>query len=399
LHLPQPWILPSVYEAEKQILDEHVNHEYANMAGKCLTACYTGELQLLSVQHATQLTTDHCISGPPSFCTGVPGFADVALKFILGEAKDSRPIAAVQSLSGTGALRLAGHFLHEYSPGKTLYLPTPTWGNHNKIFAQSSVPVNSYKYYDPETIGLDFDGMKHDIKQAPGGSVILLHACAHNPTGIDPSPEQWKELSDLIKDKEHLVLFDSAYQGFASGDAEADAFAVRLFLEEGHSMIIAQSFSKNFGLYGERVGALSVTAQSEDEADRITSQLKAAARAMYSNPPIHGAHIVKRILTDAKLESQWRQDCAHMAQRIQDMRTALVNSLEAAGSSLDWSHVTAQIGMFCYSGMSEAEVQRLGDEHHVYLTSNGRISMAGVTPDNVTYLAQAIHEVTTTLRK
>ena len=330
---------------------------------------------------------------------GVPGFADVALKFILGDAKDSRPIAAVQSLSGTGALRLAGHFLSEYSPGKTVYLPNPTWGNHNKIFAQSSVPVNSYKYYNPKTIGLDFEGMKADIKAAPSGSVILLHACAHNPTGIDPSHEQWKELSALIKDKEHLVLFDSAYQGFASGDAEADAFAVRLFLEEGHSMMICQSFSKNFGLYGERVGALSITAQSADEAERITSQLKATARAMYSNPPIHGAHIVKRIMTDPKLEAQWRQDCKHMATRIQDMRTALAASLEAAGSTLDWSHVTQQIGMFCYSGMSEDEVQRLGDEHHVYLTSNGRISMAGVTPENVQYLADAMHEVTTTLRK
>ncbi len=323
----------------------------------------------------------------------------MALKFILGDLKDTRPIAAVQSLSGTGALRLAGHFLHEYSPGSTVYLPSPTWGNHNKIFAQSSVPVNSYKYYDPSTIGLDFEGMKADISLAPAGSVILLHACAHNPTGIDPTPEQWKELSDLIKDKEHLVLFDSAYQGFASGDAEADAFAVRLFLEEGHSMMIAQSFSKNFGLYGERVGALSITAQSEDEAERITSQLKATARAMYSNPPIHGAHIVKRIMTDPALEAQWRKDCAEMAQRIQGMRAVLEQELKAAGSKLDWSHVTSQIGMFCYSGMSEAEVQRLGDEHHVYLTSNGRISMAGVTPDNVKYLAEAMHEVCSTLRK
>ena len=334
---------------------------------------------------------------PPTPPSGVPGFTEQAIKFALGEGH--RTMAGVQALSGTGSLRIAGELLNMYRPGAKVLLPTPTWGNHLKIFAQSRVETAQYAYYDPATISLDFAGMVRDIKEAPDGSVVLLHACAHNPTGVDPSREQWQELSEVVKAKGHIPLFDSAYQGFASGDAEADAYSMRLFAEQGHPIILCQSFSKNFGLYGQRVGAVSVAAEDAEEAERLTSQLKAIARAMYSNPPLHGARLVMRVLDNPALEAEWRGDCAAMAARIQGMRTALKDALHEAGSTMNWDHITSQIGMFCYSGMTPEEVQRLKAEHHIYLTSNGRISMAGVTSGNVKYLAECIHEVTTKLRQ
>jgi len=300
---------------------------------------------------------------------------------------------SVQTLSGTGALRVAGSFLGRYLPNSVVYLPSPTWANHTPIFNDSGLKVQSYRYYDPATCGLNFAGMSEDIANAPKGSVILLHACAHNPTGVDPSKDQWEKLSSLIKEKQHFVLFDCAYQGFASGDPDKDVFAVRHFTKEGHLLSVCQSFAKNFGLYGERIGAFHIIGANSNEILNIDSQLKILIRPMYSNPPIQGARLVSTILSDPDLTVLWKKEVQQMADRIISMRASLVQGLKENGSKKDWSHITNQIGMFCYSGLTPEQVQKLATEHHVYMTSNGRISIAGVSSKNVTFLAKAMHAV------
>jgi aspartate aminotransferase len=278
-------------------------------------------------------------------------------------------------------------------PQKPIYVPTPTWGNHRPIFEDAKVPVKEYRYYNAKTGGLDFDGAAEDVKRAPQNSIILFHACAHNPTGVDPSIEQWSKLSQICKERDHFILFDLAYQGFASGDPESDAGAVRTFVSDGHRVGLCQSFAKNFGLYGERIGALSFVIKDADEKDRLLSQLKILVRPMYSNPPVYGARLVATILKDKTLNQEWRRDVKLMADRIIGVRQLLVDHLKKAGSKKDWSRITNQIGMFCYSGLTPEQVDTLAQKHHIYLTRNGRISMAGVTTKNVKYLADSMHEV------
>ncbi|WZY90110.1 hypothetical protein YC2023_046845 [Brassica napus] len=322
---------------------------------------------------------------------------DETLKLAYGDnsefIKDKR-IAAVQSLSGTGACRLFADFQKRFRPDSQIYIPVPTWSNHHNIWRDAQVTQKTYHYYHPETKGLDFSGLMDDVKNAPEGSFFLLHACAHNPTGVDPTEEQWREISQLFKAKNHFAFFDMAYQGFASGDPARDAKSIRIFLEDGHHIGISQSYAKNMGLYGQRVGCLSVLCEDEKQAVTVKSQLQQLARPMYSNPPLHGAQIVSTILGDPALKGLWLKEVKVMADRIIGMRTALRESLEKLGSPLSWEHVTKQIGMFCYSGMTPEQVDRLTSEYHIYMTRNGRISMAGVTTGNVGYLANAIHEVT-----
>lgn len=228
----------------------------------------------------------------------------------------------------------------------------------------------------------------------PEKSIILLHACAHNPTGVDPNLDQWRELETIIKKKNIYPFFDMAYQGFASGDVNKDAQAVRIFEENGQKFCLAQSFAKNMGLYGERVGAYSVICTNKEEADRVMSQLKILIRPMYSNPPIHGARIVQEILSDETLKQEWLKDVKGMADRIISVRQKLKDNLEKLGSKRPWNHITDQIGMFCYTGMTPDNVEKLTKEFSIYLTKDGRISMAGVTSKNVEYLAYGMHEVT-----
>lgn len=305
---------------------------------------------------------------------------------------DEKRIQGVQALSGTGGLAVFGKLLQRH--GHThIYVPDPTWGNHNAIFKLAGLEVRKYRYYDATESGLDFTGMLEDLKQIPEGSVVLLHACAHNPTGMDPTLDQWKEISDTMKKQNLFPFFDSAYQGFASGDASTDAAAVRMFVEDGHYMAMVQSFSKNFGLYGHRVGALSFVADDADEAARVVSQSKLVIRPMYSNPPRHGARIVSTVLSDPQLTADFVSQCAGMADRINTMRSVLRQNLQDAGSTRDWSHITRQIGMFAYSGLSKEQVMEMREKHHIYCTLDGRISMAGVTSGNVEYMANAIHEV------
>lgn len=267
-------------------------------------------------------------------------------------------------------------------------------GNHWKIFAECGLQAAPYRYYNRATNALDLDGLLEDLQEAEDGSIILLHACAHNPTGCDPTLKDWQRIADVLEEKSHVVFFDSAYQGFASGDGEKDAAALRYVVKRGLPVLLAQSFAKNFGLYGERCGTLSVVCGDADQKDRILSQLKCIIRPMYSSPPKHGSSIVRTVLSDEKLTSQYYKECATMADRILDMRTKLVTKLSEVGSKHDWSHVTGQIGMFAFTGMSKEMCDQLTNEYEIYLTKDGRISIAGLNDQNLEYVAKAIHAVT-----
>ncbi|EWC48715.1 mitochondrial aspartate aminotransferase [Drechslerella stenobrocha 248] len=357
----KPYVLPSVRAAEKKMFELGYDKEYAGI-------------------------------------TGVPSFTKAAAVLAYGESsapvKDGR-VSITQSISGTGALRIGGEFLSRFYPGeKTIYIPTPSWANHRAVFTDAGLTVKQYRYYDKTKIVLDASGMLEDIKAAPNGSIVLLHACAHNPTGIDPTQEQWKEISSVIKEKGHFAFFDMAYQGFASGDTDKDAFAVRYFVEQGHHVALCQSFAKNMGLYGERAGAFSLVTGSPEEKRAVDSQLKILIRPMYSNPPINGARIASEILNDPALNKQWLGEVKGMADRIIVMRESLKGALEKLGSQKDWSHITSQIGMFTYTGLTPEQVDRLAKEFAVYGTRDGRMSVAGMTSGNVEYLAEAIHKVT-----
>jgi len=285
--------------------------------------------------------------------------------------------------------------LKKYYPyERVVWMPTPTWGNHNPIFTDSNFAVKQYRYYKPSTRGFDFEACLEDINKIPENHVILLQACAHNPTGVDPSQEQWRELSRAVKKRNLFPFIDLAYQGFATGDINRDAYAVRLFAEDGHEFIVSQSFSKNMGLYGERVGAITYVLKDQDDLQRILSQLRVLIRRLYSNPPRHGAQIAARVLTNPELRALWLQEVKSMADRIITMRSDLVKNLKKEGSSLNWQHITDQIGMFCFTGLNEQQVSRLINEFSVYLTKDGRISVAGVSSKNNAYLAHALHQVT-----
>lgn len=357
----KPFVLPSVRKAEDKIRSKNMDKEYSPIAGNA------------------------------EFCKN-------SISLALGNDRDvleNGLTATVQALSGTGSLCVGAHFLQRFFPGnKDLYLPTPTWGNHAPVFKLARVPVKFYRYYDPQTCGLDFKGLMEDLNNVPDTSMVLFHACAHNPTGVDPKPEQWEEIAALVQKKKIFPFFDMAYQGFASGNLDNDSFAFRLFVKQGIKVALAQSYAKNMGLYGERVGALTIITADKDEAARVLSQLKIIIRPMYSNPPIYGARIVNEILGDPELRKQWLVDVETMANRIISVRQKLRDALKNFGSTRNWTHITDQIGMFCYTGLKLPEVEKLTKSYSIYLTKDGRISMAGVTSKNVEYLANAMNEVT-----
>ncbi|KAF2304848.1 hypothetical protein GH714_039164 [Hevea brasiliensis] len=291
-----------------------------------------------------------------------------------------------------------------YRTELTIFIPSPTWGNHPKVFTLAGLSVKTYRYYDPATRGwtsmrinlttyvcMWHTGLLEDLGAAPEGSIVLLHACAHNPTGVDPTPDQWEQIRQLIRSKALLPFFDSAYQGFASGSLDADAQSVRMFVADGGECLIAQSYAKNMGLYGERVGALSIVCKTADVASRVESQLKLVIRPMYSNPPIHGASIVATILKDRDMYNEWTIELKAMADRIITMRQQLFDALSARGTPGDWSHIIKQIGMFTFTGLNSEQVAFMTKDYHIYMTSDGRISMAGLSSKTVPHLADAIH--------
>ena len=332
---------------------------------------------------------------------GLATFTSAAAKLILGASSPAlteKRACSIQTISGTGAVHLGALFLSKFYPGSpTVYFSNPTWANHNQIFSNVHLPIATYPYFSKQTKGLDFAGMKKAIADAPDHSIILLHACAHNPTGVDPTQAQWKELAVLLKQKSHFPFFDCAYQGFASGDLAKDAWAVRYFVEQGFELCIAQSFAKNFGLYGERAGCFHFVtgpgSDSQNTINRIASQLAILQRSEISNPPAYGARIASLVLNDEALFKEWEANLRTMSGRIIDMRKALRSKLEEMGTPGTWNHITDQIGMFSFTGLSEKQVLELREVAHVYMTKNGRISMAGLNTGNVDYFAKAVDKV------
>jgi len=359
----KPWILPVVKKAERilaeKIEQEAINHEYLPVLG-------------------------------------LDTFTKAATALLLGD--DSPALAegravGVQCLSGTGALRNGAEFLKRIMGSNVVYYSDPTWGNHGLIFKNAGfTELRKYRYWDPETKSMAWAGLMEDLGNAPPKSVVVLHACAHNPTGLDPTKEQWEKIADLCQEKDLFPFFDCAYQGFATGCLDTDAWAVRYFVSRGFELFCSQSYSKNFGLYNERAGNLTVVMGDQSNMANFKSQLTLVIRAMYSNPPAHGARIVDTVLSSPELYQEWRECIKVMSSRIIDMRAGLRKRIEELGTPGDWSHITTQIGMFSYTGLTEEMCLFLQKEKHLYLLKSGRISMCGVTPGNIDYVAKAINE-------
>ncbi|CAM9739577.1 aspartate aminotransferase, cytoplasmic [Lampetra fluviatilis] len=360
-----PWVLPVVARVEQQMGAGVLDHEYLPVVGS-------------------------------------PSFTRAATAITLGH--DSIAIAegragGVQALGGTGALHVGAQFLKRWhTPNVPVYVSSPTWENHNAVFRDAGfTDIRSYRYWDAEKRGLAIDALIADFELAPPHSVMLLHACAHNPTGTDPTPAEWDRIFTVVKEKQLFPFFDSAYQGFASGDLDRDAAAVRLFVSRGMELLCAQSFSKNFGLYNERVGNLVVVARDPTRLQAIISQMVMVVRPLWSNPPHHGGTIVATTLNNPALFAEWKDNVRTMAERVLLMREKLREKLKSLGTPGNWDHITRQIGMFSYTGLNPAQVEFLIKQKHVYLMKSGRINMCGLNSHNLDYVAEAIHATVTTV--
>ncbi|MBK9441033.1 MAG: aspartate/tyrosine/aromatic aminotransferase [Comamonadaceae bacterium] len=321
---------------------------------------------------------------------------DVAVKGLVFGA-DSEPvksgrIATVQGVGGTGSLKVGADFLKRLNPAAKVLISDPSWENHRALFTNAGFVVESYRYYDATTRGIDFAGMLADLNAAPAGTVVVLHACCHNPTGYDISPAQWDEVIAVVKAKNLTPFLDMAYQGFGYGITE-DGAVIGKFVAAGLDFFVSTSFSKSFSLYGERVGALSVLCATKDDAARVLSQLKIVIRTNYSNPPTHGGAIVTGVLGNPELRALWEQELGEMRVRIKAMRQKLVDGLKAAGVKHDMSFITTQIGMFSYSGLSKDQMVRLRDEFGVYGTDTGRMCVAALNSKNIDYVCACIAKV------
>jgi aspartate/tyrosine/aromatic aminotransferase len=304
---------------------------------------------------------------------------------------DGRAVTA-QTPGGTGALRIAGDLAGGRIGLKRVLVSDPTWVNHQAIFQAAGLSAHNYAYYDAKTKGLNFSGMLADLEQAGPSDLVLLHACCHNPSGVDPTPEQWQKLAEVAEKRGFLTLFDFAYQGFGDG-VEEDALPVRLFAEKNLELIICSSFSKNFGLYNERVGAVTLLTRDKDAGDKSLSQLKSTIRSNYSSPPSHGGSVVATVLSDPELAALWRSEVDAMRARIAGMRTLFVETLAKKGVKQDFSFITKQKGMFSFAGISPAQVDRLREEFGIYAVRSGRINVAGMSSATMDRLCSAIAAV------
>jgi aromatic-amino-acid transaminase len=308
------------------------------------------------------------------------------------EALKSGRVATVQAVGGTGGLKVGADFLKRVNPAAKVMISDPSWENHRALFEGAGFAVENYPYYDAARGGLNVEGMLGALGQAPAGTIVVLHACCHNPTGYDISPAQWQQVIAAVKSRGLVPFLDMAYQGFGEGIAE-DGAVVAMFLAAGVDFFVSTSFSKSFSLYGERVGALSVVCESKDEADRVLSQLKRVIRTNYSNPPTHGAQVVATVLTTPALRALWEEELAGMRVRIKEMRRALQDKLQAAGVRQDMSFITRQKGMFSYSGLSKDQMQRLRSEFGIYGVDSGRICVAALNSKNIDAVVSAIAKV------
>ncbi|HKI63518.1 MAG TPA: amino acid aminotransferase [Burkholderiales bacterium] len=335
-------------------------------------------------------------AGPPHSylpIDGLQSYDRAVMELVFGaEAAKSGRIVTIQALGGTGGLKIGADFLRRVEPAAQVWISEPSWENHRALFENAGFTVNSYPYYHAKTRGLDFEGMLGALEAMPAGSIVVLHACCHNPTGVDLSRRQWQQVLEAVKRRGLVPFLDLAYQGFGDG-IDADGYAVRLFAESYSPIFVSSSFSKSFSLYGERVGAFSLLAGDADEAARALSQIKRLVRTNYSNPPTHGGQIVATVLATPELRALWEQELAGMRDRIKAMRKALVEKIHARAPGADFSFILDQRGMFSYSGLTKAQVERLRAEYSVYAIDTGRICVAALNSKNIDYAAEAIAKV------
>jgi len=355
-----------------------------------------GKLPLLNcVQEAEKTLMAHPTARGYLPIDGIAAY-DAAVKTLVFGAQSepvlSGRVATVQGIGGTGGLKIGADFLKKLSPNSKVLISDPSWENHRALFTQAGFTVDAYRYYNASQRGIDFEGMLADIAAAPAGTIVLLHACCHNPTGYDISPAQWDQVISTIAAKQLTPFLDMAYQGFGYGIQE-DGAVIGKFVQAGLTFFVSTSFSKSFSLYGERVGALSVLCASKEEADRVLSQLKIVIRTNYSNPPTHGGAVVAAVLNNPELRALWERELGEMRVRIKAMRQKLVDGLKAAGVKQDMSFITQQIGMFSYSGLSKDQMVRLRSEFGVYGTDTGRMCVAALNSKNIDYVCQCIAKV------
>ncbi len=326
---------------------------------------------------------------------GLPAYDKAVQSLVFGAdssaVKDGR-IVTVQALGGTGGLKIGADLLKVVAPESGVFISDPSWENHRALFEQAGFKVDTYPYYDPKTHGVDFDAMLSGLRKIPAGSIVVLHACCHNPTGVDLTPDQWTSVLEIVSSRGLVPFMDIAYQGFGEG-IDSDGAAVRRFAEAGLPVFVSNSFSKSFSLYGERAGAMSVATQNKEEAARVLSQVKHLVRTNYSNPPSHGGHVIAKILVDAGLRSLWEKELGQMRDRIRAMRGLLVEKIHSRVPGADFSFILKQKGMFSYSGLTRPQVVRMREEFGVYALESGRICCAALNLGNIDYSADSIAKV------
>ncbi|CAG9861153.1 unnamed protein product [Phyllotreta striolata] len=358
----KPFVLECVRKAEKIIISKNLDKEYCVLLG------------------------------------GSPAFQKHNLDYTLGpDCEYNQPGRNIcfQSLSGCGALSMVSQFLSRFFPGrKVVYMSDPTWPNHANVLESMGLETAYHRYYDAETVSLDFCGMMEDIHKIPKRSMILFQSIAHNPTGFDPTPEQWNEIAEEVKKRKLYAIVDNAYQGFASGDSDKDAQSFRILAKHRVKFALCNSFSKSLGLYGERIGSIIFLTDSQDEVQRIYTQFIPLTRANYQNPPLHGRRIVEEVFTNPELSKIWKKEVVMMAGQLKNVRQLLVQNLKEAGSKRNWDFFTTQIGMFSYTGLSPQQIERLSKEFHIYMLRCGRLAIPGLTTKNVAYVAKCLHKVT-----
>ncbi|RTZ45407.1 aspartate/tyrosine/aromatic aminotransferase [Candidimonas sp. SYP-B2681] len=350
---------------------------------------------LASVKTAEQRRAQDPQSRPYLPMEGLASYRDAVQKLVFGASHkvlQDKKVATIQSVGGTGALKVGADFLHLAYPDSDVWISDPAWDNHHSIFQGAGVKSHSYSYYDPETKSLKFDQMLAEISALPPNSFVLLHPCCHNPTGVDLSQDQWLQLLPILAERQLIPFLDMAYQGFGAG-LDEDAFAVRAMADAGLTFLVANSFSKNLSFYGERCGGLSVVCSSADEADGVLGQLKAVVRRIYSSPPMHGGQITSDVLNDTQLCAVWEQEVADMRQRIAFVRKQAHQQLTAKVPGYDSSYFVKQRGMFTYTGLSRAQLMALREHHGVYIIDSGRISVPGLNTRNLEYFTDAMADV------
>lgn len=355
-----------------------------------------GRLPLLEAVHKAELALAQEASARGYLpIDGIPGYNQGTQRLLFGADSplvSSGRVLTAQSLGGTGALKLGADFLKTLLPDSKVVISNPSWENHRALFERAGFQVDTYPYYDASSNGLDFEGMLAALRSLPEQTIVILHACCHNPTGVDPTPEQWTQIAQTVKQRNLVPFLDIAYQGFGDGLQE-DASVVRLFAQSDVTMLVSSSFSKSFSLYGERVGALTLVCASHEESTRVLSQLKRVIRTNYSNPPTHGAKVIATVLNTPELYSQWEHELADMRDRIRNMREQLVQKLRELNVTTDFSFVLRQRGMFSYSGLTSSQVDQLREQHGIYAVSSGRICVAALNSSNIDYVTRAIASV------